>query len=488
MFLLLFGLALAIRGSSETITLLNQLPLDENNRLDSHWLLYSDNDACESQMRLSWDSGVPSEFRKLARVGGEAARAFFGDNQGPKDCHGVCLELGTLDSHVVHPLPMHRFPNAESKNLVEWLKEECQAVEVGFVNNAPNDAIMFWINHAGSRVNVGNLGRGEKLSNWQTTYLGHQFQIVDSRTGEIYKNFTARHSGWNVIGPVGFTKVHEADKSAEIKHTLSNEWLRSKRVTRTFTELGFDKGRLPDDLWSSMSSYYYNNRNNKVREEWENKGMFVNWWEHDAYMIGMPWGLKRYWQSRLKHLVEAWSGVELELTDIYGMRRYEEGARLLSHVDREATHAASLIINIAQSEMRTPWKVEIYDFAYRLHEIEMDEGDIVYYESAKCLHGRMKQLEGAFYVNLFAHYRPIGDDKWFLRENPPATPAQLLDIGQCKVTEEGNSTDCTGATKTSIPFLSPELEVLKGPDDLFNRWRSHIPPSKRAMYGIRDEL
>lgn len=49
-------------------------------------------------------------------------------------------------------------------------------------------------------------------------------------------------------------------------------------------------------------------------------------------------------------------------------------ARLLTHVDREATHAASLIINIAQGAIRKPWKVEIYDFSDRLHEVEMEPG------------------------------------------------------------------------------------------------------------------
>ena len=78
-------------------------------------------------------------------------------------------------------------------------------------------------------------------------------------------------------------------------------------------------------------------------------------------------------------LVEQWAGIPLELTDIYGMRRYEDGARLLTHVDREETHAASLIINIAQIGMREPWFLEIYDFAGRLHEVAMEEGDIVYY-------------------------------------------------------------------------------------------------------------
>lgn len=68
-------------------------------------------------------------------------------------------------------------------------------------------------------------------------------------------------------------------------------------------------------------------------------------------------------------MVEAWVGVPLELTDIYGMRRYEDGARLLTHVDREKTHACSLIVNIAQGEIREPWTIEVYDHADRLHEV-----------------------------------------------------------------------------------------------------------------------
>ena len=98
-------------------------------------------------------------------------------------------------------------------------------------------------------------------------------------------------------------------------------------------------------------------------------------------MVGMPWGLKGMWQERLRELVETWiGGVPLENTDIYGIRRYMDGAWLLSHTDREETHATSVIINVDQEEMREDWMVEIYDFAGRLHEIPMKPGDIVYYE------------------------------------------------------------------------------------------------------------
>ena len=34
---------------------------------------------------------------------------------------------------------------------------------------------------------------------------------------------------------------------------------------------GFSKARMPDDLWGSISTYYYNNKDKKVREEWEKK-------------------------------------------------------------------------------------------------------------------------------------------------------------------------------------------------------------------------
>lgn len=184
-------------------------------------------------------------------------------------------------------------------------------------------------------------------------------------------------------------------------------------------------------------------------------------------------------------------GVPLELTDIYGMRRYEDGARLLTHVDREATHACSLIVNVAQHAIREPWNIEVYDHADRLHEVEMNEGDIVYYESARCLHGRMQPLRGAHYVNLFAHYRPVGDPSWFLKENPEGTNEPALDIGHCR--SNGTKAVCDGEYK--VPFLSPTLEQLHGPADLYRFWETtgqkdyvSRPSKVRGQAAVHTEL
>ena len=67
-------------------------------------------------------------------------------------------------------------------------------------------------------------------------------------------------------------------------------------------------------------------------------------------------------------MVSKWAGVPVEETVMYGLRQYEDGARLLTHVDRLPTHAVSLIVNVAQGNLAEPWPIEVFDHADRLHE------------------------------------------------------------------------------------------------------------------------
>eukprot|EP01038_Epipyxis_sp_PR26KG_P004435 gene4435-6274_t len=454
------------------------LPFDENSRLSSHLLLYT-SDCLDNEI-----NSIYTSHREKFKISDEVHQLFYSDSNDIADdtisdkCDLICVEKGTHIDQIQYPLPYHKYliSNEENLNYGSWVGESCQRAEVGFLSYAEHDSIVYWISPDGKRVVMNDkLSRGEKNTFWQQTFLGHKFEIVDAVTGEILISHETLN---NAIIPIGTpeTQVMTRDVVSTVKYTLQSEWHRSHSVVRTFTELGFNRGRLPHDLWGSISAYYYNNRNNKVLEEWGGKGVFVNWWEADCFFIPMPWELKRYWQSRLKDLVEQWSGVELELTDIYGMRRYEEGARLLTHVDREHTHAASLIINVAQGNIRKPWHIEVYDFADRLHEIEMNEGDIVYYESARCLHGRMQPLEGGFYVNLFAHYRPIGDPLWFQKPNPDKGPAPLMDIGECK--SNGTTVECTN-NNPQLKFLSPKLQKITSADDLFEFWKEVAPNNEK---------
>lgn len=170
--------------------------------------------------------------------------------------------------------------------------------------------------------------------------------------------------------------------------------------------------------------------------------------------------------------------VEIEQTDLYGMRQYTKGARLLSHVDRINTHAVSLIVNVAQGNITAPWTVEVYDHADRLHEIVMEPGDIVYYESAKALHGRNTPLAGGTYTNLFTHYRPIDDPQWYEKENPPGTPEPLLDVGKCELVGKPDEYS-VGSVKCENdaigPHLSPKMFTATGGNDLYDLWLSVGP-------------
>jgi len=73
--------------------------------------------------------------------------------------------------------------------------------------------------------------------------------------------------------------MEDQEVARQVHGTFQSEWQRSNRVTRTFTELGFAKARLPEDLYASIQTYYYNNQHHLAKEEWNNKGVYVNWWE-----------------------------------------------------------------------------------------------------------------------------------------------------------------------------------------------------------------
>eukprot|EP01033_Poteriospumella_lacustris_P017249 gene17249-12337_t len=406
--------------------------------------------------------------REIAEISDSFMGKYFSEDElasHASNCKLICVERGQSYQHLHHPLPQHKTAMRHTENIGGWVDRNCQAVELGFVSYLDFTADVYWIDSNGEKVPVGQVSPGERNTFWIETYLGHEFQVVNPANDAIVHTQLVEY---NAIVPIGeyFSHTMEREVKDLVRSTFEAEWDRAHRVKRTFTEFGFNKGRLPTDLFASMSAFYHNNQHHATIEEWGGKGVFVNWWERDVYFISMPFKLKKYWQSRLKPLVEAWVGVPLELTDIYGMRRYEDGARLLTHVDREATHACSLIVNVAQHAIREPWHIEVYDHADRLHEVEMNEGDIVYYESARCLHGRMQPLRGAYYVNLFAHYRPIGDPTWFLKKNPEEATEPALDIGHCR--SNGTKAVCDGEYK--VPYLSPTLEQLHGPEDLYRFW------------------
>jgi len=485
--LLLSGASYAAAKVRSTIHALSDIPFNADNRLSQHLLLYPAG-ACAALLepQLHWDP----HNRLVHSVAGEARALFFPD-AGDGGCSAVCVRRGTARELVHALMPHHRYdPERQPDFFRDFFSPYCEQVESGFMNYhtaREGHLDFYWISHGGERVYQGELKYGERNTRFISSYLGHTFELVDPASGELVRRHTVDYDHIIAAGlPPSIVEEHPRSRADQIRSTHENEWFRHKKVQRTFSPLGFTKGRLPDDLFASMGAYYYNNAPEAIFEEWTGKGVFVNWWEAPVRFVQIPWALKTVWQDRLRLLVERWTGTPLENTDLYGMRRYEDGARLLTHVDRESTHAASLIVNVAQGNLDRPWTVEVHDHADRLHEVVMAPGDLVYYESAACLHARNTPLRGGSYVNLFAHYRPVGDPDWYQRENPPGTPERLLDVGRCRLVGEADAMS-QGAVVCEDPrigpHLSPTMFTATNGADLYEWWEASAEGPPKRMVG-----
>ena len=227
----------------------------------------------------------------------------FFEAQGASLCGAVCLRRGAAKELVGHPLPQHVYLSGGSLSLEQWLEPSCLALEVGFVNQGEEVADIFWVSFDGQRSKLeGALTRGLKLdasTNWVKSYMSHDFVAVRREAAQDLVEVFTDADSVHVVGTAP-PAVRAEDSFLShvpdiVEMTVINEWKRARKVARTFTGLGFKKDKLPLDLWNSISSYHYNNRNSSMREEWGLKGVFVNWWEADPYFIPAPPTLGTYW-------------------------------------------------------------------------------------------------------------------------------------------------------------------------------------------------
>lgn len=473
-----------------------QLPYDDNGRLKSYQLVFPFDDIAKNCPSLSV---IHPEIFKVALTG-EALQQVFPDYLPDSNhCTAACLERGVERSLVAYPMPHKQYSGipSDDKSFQDWFADECSSVEVCLMNyyDKQHDLEVYWVVPSHLQSEIGEeltlnsvLKYGEKHTRCIRSHLGHEFQIQNTADNSIIQNIKIDYPMSMAVGinprHQKFVKPHQFD--SEIEETLVHEWNRHLIPKRTFSTLGFSHGKLPKPVFAAMSTFYYNNRNNKVREDWKDKGVFVNWWEADVFMIQIPWVMKSIWQKELADLVSAWAGVPCEQTVMYGLRQYETNARLLTHVDRLNTHVVSLIVNVAQGGLEEDWPVEVYDHYGRLHEVVMEPGDIVYYESAKNLHSRNRPLVGdhAFYANLFTHYRPTGaGDDWYKDPTAPGREPVLEVEGECIVPPEVISVETEhkgyGRVKCQDPRLgsniSPSLHVAKSGNDLITWWKRTTP-------------
>lgn len=168
--------------------------------------------------------------------------------------------------------------------------------------------------------------------------------------------------------------------------------------------LGFKKVSLDSAIHERLLAHFRANQRNFVAE----KGSSVKT-EHAARHPSLLYFDDTFnldLRRRLKPLHEAWSGLPLTEAACYGIRVYQAGAYLHKHADPIATHVISGTICIDHC-LSKPWPLYIEDDQGTPHEISIDPGEMVMYESARLPHGRPHPLDGKFYAGIFVHYTPV---------------------------------------------------------------------------------
>jgi hypothetical protein len=270
---------------------------NQDNRLANNMLVYQDTPECKS-LAEELIQMHPYD-RKLATVTAEFHSAFFGSDPEEGECKVACLEIGSPAHLVAHVFPHHInsivTPLDESYS---WYQNKCQKKEVGFCNTQEGLVNVYWMNNDDERVWIGNVTTGERNMFWITSYVGHSFEVTDAQSGTLLGRYTVHFDSFfsfeklepfrsSDFVPPGFP-----DLTTAVSTMFVNEWERHSSVSRHFTGVGFNKGRLPKDLFRSMTTFYYNNHPYRIHELANRKGVFINWWESDVHYISMPFNLR----------------------------------------------------------------------------------------------------------------------------------------------------------------------------------------------------
>lgn len=179
------------------------------------------------------------------------------------------------------------------------------------------------------------------------------------------------------------------------------------KIIPNYTRLGYKRYRLSDSLYSKILDFYRNNKK-KIRKETDHAvGSYVLTKSkiYPSLFLDIPSNIESDIKNELIKPLEKWSGTRLEWTAMYGIRIYQRDSFLKMHVDRYKTHIISIILNVGQ-DVEEDWPLVLIDNYGRTNKIILSPGEVLFYESSRCYHGRPYKLKGNYFANIFAHTRP----------------------------------------------------------------------------------
>ncbi len=203
--------------------------------------------------------------------------------------------------------------------------------------------------------------------------------------------FQPNTPGWDRLMRHRLRQVEEIENDTNRFEGYA-QTLSAALVQPNYTEFGFGLARAPDELMETLRQAIRDGLVKGPREE-----------SYIPAITGLrPWfidrpDLTKLVLEELHHYPETWAGMELTPETAYGFRLYRNQSSLHVHVDKPKTHVISFILHIDSSEDSEPWPILIEDLQGNTHEVILTSGDILFYESSKCFHGRPRKFHGTWY-------------------------------------------------------------------------------------------
>lgn len=212
--------------------------------------------------------------------------------------------------------------------------------------------------------------------------------------------FIPQTEGWQKLFESRLRQVGEIEDRLDRFEGFA-QTLNAAIIQKNFTEHGFGLARAPEPLMVDLR---------KAIREGVEKGPRLES-PINAITEPRPWFIDRKDLTKrvldeLQEYPEEWAGFPLTPVTAYGFRLYRNTSRLHVHVDKSATHVISFILHIDSSDDAEPWPILIEDFQGTTHEVTLKSGDLLFYESSKCFHGRPRPFKGSWYSSVFVHYYP----------------------------------------------------------------------------------
>jgi len=243
-------------------------------------------------------------------------------------------------------------------------------------------------------------------------------QLVESeRMEEYYRRgyswpiprYVPDTPGWRALMERRFQQLESTVRSNHERYNIFLATMTSAILAQNFTENGWGLTRCPEVLRRELVEALHEGIRSDPPEE-HDVDVIEKFGDAAAPLFIHKPQLNRKVLRTLKSMHEEWAGVPLVEEVSYGLRVYRNNSNLLMHVDKSVTHVISSILHIDHSADSEPWPIVIEDLQGNTNEVVLKSGDMLFYESSKCLHGRPRVFNGSWYSSIFTHYSPLGWD------------------------------------------------------------------------------